>query len=59
MGRGQKLLRLLDSARSDLMDAAGLGLLATAAFTWCATAGFAAAGVAVLLLNFRMTEGRR
>lgn len=58
MGRGQRLLQLLGAARSDLMDAAGLGLLATAAFTWSVTAGFAAAGVAMLALNWRMAEGR-
>ncbi|QNT96787.1 hypothetical protein HEP81_06552 [Streptomyces griseofuscus] len=57
MRRGRKLLRLLGGARSVLMDAAGLGLLATAAFTWSVTAGFMAAGVAVLGLNWRISEG--
>jgi hypothetical protein len=57
MGRGQRSLRLLGEVRSHLFDAAGLGLLATAAFTWCSTAGFAAAGVAVLVLNYRVNEG--
>ncbi|MGY4994086.1 hypothetical protein [Streptomyces sp. 900105245] len=57
MSGGRRVLRLLGAARSHLFDAAGLGLLATAAFTWCATAGFAAAGVAVLVLNFRVNEG--
>ncbi|MEU0253283.1 hypothetical protein ABZ299_12405 [Streptomyces sp. NPDC006184] len=53
-----KLLRGFAGARSELMDAVGLGLLATAAFTWSLTAGFAAAGLAVLGLNWRMSEGR-
>jgi hypothetical protein len=55
--RGRKLLQLLGGVRSHLFDAVGLGLLAVSAFTWCATAGFAAAGVAVLVLNFRVNEG--
>ncbi|WP_157846961.1 hypothetical protein [Streptomyces achromogenes] len=58
MGRGQRLLRALGGARSDLMDAAGLGLLAAGAFVWSTVAGFFAAGVAVLALNWRMSEGR-
>ncbi|MGW5427922.1 hypothetical protein ACWET9_11980 [Streptomyces sp. NPDC004059] len=57
MRRGQRLLQLLAGVRSHLFDAAGLGLLATAAFTWCSTAGFAAAGAAVLVLNYRVNEG--
>lgn len=52
-----KLLQLVGGRRSDVMDAAGLGLLASSAFTWCATAGLAAAGLAVLALNWRMSEG--
>ncbi|MDK1344174.1 hypothetical protein QNO09_12845 [Streptomyces sp. 378] len=50
---GGALLR----ARSEVLDATGLGLLATAAFTWSTTAGFVAAGVAVLGLNWRLNEG--
>ncbi|MEV6116637.1 hypothetical protein AB0L59_30220 [Streptomyces sp. NPDC052109] len=57
MTRGRQLLRLVGGVRSHLFDAAGLGLLAVSAFTWCSTAGFAAAGVAVLVLNFRVNEG--
>ncbi|MER6065082.1 hypothetical protein ABT167_28740 [Streptomyces sp. NPDC001792] len=52
------MLQLLGGARSDLMDAAGLGLLASAAFTWCTGAGLVAAGLAVLGLNWRLNEGR-
>ncbi len=44
--------------RSELLDGAGLGLLAVSAFTWSVTAGFAAAGVAVLAFNWRLNEGR-
>lgn len=58
MGRGQRLLQLLGGARSDVLDAVGLGLLATGAFVWSTVAGFLAAGVAVLALNWRMSEGR-
>ncbi|MGV9275972.1 hypothetical protein [Streptomyces griseosporeus] len=50
---GEALLRV----RSVLLDAVGLGLLATAAFTWSTTAGFVAAGVAVLGMNWRLNEG--
>ncbi|MBB4711160.1 hypothetical protein BJ965_001042 [Streptomyces luteogriseus] len=50
---GEVLLRV----RSELMDAAGLGLLATGVFTWSTTAGFLAAGLAVLGLNWRLNEG--
>lgn len=50
---GEALARV----RSELMDAAGLGLLATAAFTWSTTAGFLAAGLAVLGMNWRLEQG--
>jgi len=60
-GAAVRLVRRVAGAlavvRSHLFDAVGLGLLAVSAFTWCATAGFAAAGVAVLVLNFRVSEG--
>ncbi|MEU1518299.1 hypothetical protein ABZ490_40180 [Streptomyces sp. NPDC005811] len=44
--------------RSELLDGAGLGLLATSAFCWSAVAGFAAAGVAVLAFNWRLERGQ-
>ncbi|GHF57727.1 hypothetical protein [Streptomyces griseosporeus] len=62
-GRGRGLVRwravgeALLRVRSVLLDAVGLGLLATAAFTWSTTAGFVAAGVAVLGMNWRLSEG--
>lgn len=46
----------LVAARSTLLDAVGLGLLAVAAFTWSVTAGFVAAGVGVLALNWRLEQ---
>ncbi|MET8803606.1 hypothetical protein [Streptomyces sp. NPDC004546] len=58
MRRGQRFLEVLGAARSDLFDAAGLGLLASAAFTWSTGAGLVAAGLAVLGLNWRLNEGR-
>uniref|UniRef100_A0AAU1I3F3 MFS transporter n=1 Tax=Streptomyces sp. NBC_00180 TaxID=2903632 RepID=A0AAU1I3F3_9ACTN len=56
--RVQRLGQVLAGIRSELLDAVGLGLLATAAFTWSVTAGFVAAGLAVLALNWRLNEGR-
>lgn len=53
-----KVLRALGGARSEVMDAVGLGLLATGAFVWSTVAGFLAAGAAVLALNWRISEGR-
>ncbi|WP_326787858.1 hypothetical protein [Streptomyces sp. NBC_00151] len=50
-------MRAVQAARSDLLDTAGLGLLSTSAFLWSPIAGFAAAGVAVLALNWRMESG--
>lgn len=47
----------VQAARSGVLDAVGLGLLATAAFLWSPIAGFAAAGVAVLGLNWRLEQG--
>ncbi|AVH57776.1 MULTISPECIES: hypothetical protein [Streptomyces] len=58
MTRWQRVVRALGAVRSELLDTAGLGLLATAAFTWSMTAGFVAAGLAVLGLNWRLNEGR-
>lgn len=58
MRRARRFGEVLVGARSDLLDGAGLGLLATAAFTWSVTAGFVAAGVGVLALNWRLNEGR-
>ncbi len=55
--RSRRFVECLARVRSELMDAAGLGLLATAAFTWSTTAGFVAAGLAVLGLNWRLNEG--
>ncbi|MEU0588268.1 hypothetical protein [Streptomyces sp. NPDC006132] len=57
MGRARKVGAALARARSELMDAAGLGLLATAAFTWSTAAGFVAAGLAMLGMNWRLNEG--
>lgn len=54
----RKVLEAVIAARSELLDATGLGLLATAAFTWSMTAGFVAAGLAVLGFNWRVSEGR-
>lgn len=58
MTRARKFCGALVGARSELLDAAGLGLLATAVFCWSMVWGFAAAGVAVLALNWRLNEGR-
>ncbi|MFE9880478.1 hypothetical protein [Streptomyces sp. NPDC005784] len=57
-GRWGRAVRGLLAVRSTLLDAVGLGLLAVAAFTWSTTAGFVAAGVATLALNWRLNEGR-
>lgn len=56
--RVRKVFGALAGARSELLDAAGLGLLASAAFTWSTGVGLVAAGVAVLALNWRLNEGR-
>lgn len=56
-GRWERLVRAVQAARSDLLDAVGLGLLSTSAFLWSPIAGFAAAGVSVLALNWRMEQG--
>ncbi|AEY90748.1 hypothetical protein SHJG_5480 [Streptomyces hygroscopicus subsp. jinggangensis 5008] len=40
------------------MDAVGLGLLVSAAFTWCTAAGLVAAGLAMFGMNWRLNEGR-
>lgn len=58
MRGGKVLVRALVGARSDLMDAAGLALLASAAFTWCLTAGLVAAGLSMFGMNWRLNEGR-
>ena len=58
MTRRQRLVQALGAARSELLDAAGLGLLASAAFTWSTSVGLVAAGVAVLALNWRIEQGR-
>ncbi|MET9762066.1 hypothetical protein ABZ016_23920 [Streptomyces sp. NPDC006372] len=57
MVRTRKVGAALARVRSELMDAAGLGLLATGVFSWSTTAGFLAAGVAVLGMNWRLNEG--
>lgn len=57
MARVRKAGGALLRVRSELMDAAGLGLLATGVFTWSTTAGFVAAGLAVLGMNWRLNEG--
>ncbi|MEU9245685.1 hypothetical protein [Streptomyces sp. NPDC048385] len=49
--------RALAGARGPLLDSAGLGLLTAAAFTWCVTAGFVVAGLAVLAFNWRIEQG--
>lgn len=54
----RRFLEALVGVRSELFDAAGLGLLASAAFTWSTTFGLVAAGLAVLGLNWRLNEGR-
>lgn len=53
-----RVWRVLAASRAGLLDAAGLGLLAVGAFVWSAVAGFLAAGVAVLALNWRLDQGR-
>jgi hypothetical protein len=53
----ERFVRAVQVVRSDLLDGAGLGLLAVAAFTWSSTAGFAAAGLATLVWNWRMESG--
>lgn len=52
----QRVVRALGAAWGDALDAVGLGLLATAAFTWSVTAGFAAAGLAVLVWNWQQHQ---
>ncbi|MEU2584513.1 hypothetical protein ABZ612_16455 [Streptomyces avermitilis] len=54
----RKFLEVLVGVRSELLDATGLGLLASAAFTWSMTAGLVVAGVAVLAWNWRLEAGR-
>lgn len=56
-GRLEGFVRAVRGARSGLLDGVGLGLLAVAAFTWSSTAGFAAAGLATLVWNWRMESG--
>jgi hypothetical protein len=53
----RKTIAAAAGARSGLLDAVGLGLLASAAFTWSLGAGLAASGVGALLLNWRLNEG--
>ncbi|GHA64042.1 hypothetical protein GCM10010330_16080 [Streptomyces tendae] len=55
--RRQRMVKAVAGAREVLLDAAGLGLLSAAAFTWSTTAGLVAAGVAVLGMNWRLSEG--
>ncbi|MFE2530418.1 hypothetical protein [Streptomyces sp. NPDC059371] len=50
-------MRSVQAARSDLLDAVGLGLLSTSAFLWSPIAGFAVAGLATLALNWRIESG--
>jgi hypothetical protein len=52
----ERVIRAVLAARSDALDAVGLGLLSTSAFCWSTVAGFAAAGVSVLALNWRMEQ---
>lgn len=54
---GRKVFAAASGVRSAALDAVGLGLLATAAFTWSTVAGFTAAGVAVLAFNWRLEQG--
>ncbi|WP_179165876.1 hypothetical protein [Streptomyces sp. Amel2xC10] len=51
------MVEAVGGARAGLLDAVGLGLLATAAFTWSVSAGFVVAGVAVLAFNWRLEQG--
>lgn len=57
--RWRRFLEGAAAAWSDLLDAVGLGLLATAAFEWCVVAGFVATGVAVLAFNWRLEQDRK
>ncbi|MFE4697148.1 hypothetical protein ACFRIC_08660 [Streptomyces sp. NPDC056738] len=53
-GRVERLVRSVRAARSVLLDAVGLGLLSASAFLWSSIAGFAAAGLATLALNWHI-----
>ncbi|MFE6194129.1 hypothetical protein [Streptomyces sp. NPDC057838] len=55
--RARRAGEVLARVRSELLDTAGLGLLASAAYTWSTGAGLAASGVAALLLNWRFEQG--
>ena len=57
MGRLRRVWEVLSGARSDLLDGVGLGLLAVAVFLVSVPGGFAAAGAAVLVMNWRLGEG--
>ena len=45
--------------RAEVMDSAGLGCLVTAAALWSPIAGFAAAGVGLLMLSWWLDQGQR
>ncbi|MEU3287815.1 hypothetical protein [Streptomyces longwoodensis] len=53
------VLEVLRQGRVALLDALGLGLLATGVFTWSTTAGLLASGTAVLAMNWRLNEGAK
>lgn len=55
-GALQRLGHRVAGARAALLDAAGLGLLAAAAGMLAPVAGVAAAGVACLLLSWRLNR---
>ncbi|MFJ8192784.1 hypothetical protein ACIQ8D_23935 [Streptomyces sp. NPDC096094] len=55
--RRKNVTTAVAGAREVLLDTAGLGLLSAAAFTWSTTAGLVAAGLAVLGMNWRLSEG--
>lgn len=54
--RARSVRRWWAAVRPAVLDAVGLGLLAVAAFTWSVPAGFVAAGVGVLALNWRLEQ---
>lgn len=52
----RRMVEAVARARAELLDAAGLGLLASSAFCWSTAAGLAAAGVGTLVLNWRIEK---
>lgn len=53
----RKVFGALAGVRAEVMDTAGLGCLVTSAALWSPIAGFAAAGVGLLVLSWWLDQG--